>query len=87
MPVDEAPITGENVESVVESNLAGRGVVVLHQGAGVIELNFLRHAAEPKEARLYPLEPVGLPSEKWFFLKKVFKLWRSHPERPGFAGG
>jgi hypothetical protein len=52
------------VQPAIEANFPGRGVMVLDQGAGIVEQDFLRHAPEPKKARLQPLEPVQLALAK-----------------------
>ena len=60
----EAPIPGKGVQPAIEADFPGRGVMVLDQGAGIVEQDFRRHAPEPEEARLHPLEPVQLALAK-----------------------
>ena len=56
----EPPVVGKGMEPGVEPDLPGRRVMVLHQRPGVVEQNLRRHAAEPQERTLHPLEPVHL---------------------------
>jgi hypothetical protein len=48
------------VQTRVEPNLARRRIVLLDQGAGIVEQHLLRHAAEVAERRLDPVEPGRL---------------------------
>jgi hypothetical protein len=52
------------VQPAIEADFPGRGVMVLDERAGIVEQDFLRHAPEPEEARLQPLEPVLLALAK-----------------------
>src|SRR5690606_16158855 len=57
----EAPVAGEGLQPGIELDLPGERVMVLDQGAGVVQEDLLGNPREGAERRLDAVEPGRLP--------------------------